>query len=177
MTRSSCLRKAPCLAPRAVFRLILLQKHVEAGCNPWRWEKESKGAGCFMELHGGGDSNPVGGSLTALSTGPAVCHAWHQGQLCPQHSPSEPEHVYNCRRMSISLSYLSYNYRHVSYKYYKVLQANDGQQQGHLFQDMAGHIHNLMPRAGTDSSGSGMWWPLYVPRERLRDDTVSSADS
>lgn len=46
MTLSGCLRKAPCLAPCAAFRLILLQKRVETGCSPWRREKESKGTEC-----------------------------------------------------------------------------------------------------------------------------------
>lgn len=59
VTWSSCLCKASHLAPRSLFRLILLQKHVETDCNPWRWEKEGKGAGCFMELHGGGVSSPM----------------------------------------------------------------------------------------------------------------------
>lgn len=92
VTRSSCLRKAPCLAPRSVFGPILLQKHVEAGCNPWRWEKESKGAGCFMEFCGGGDANPVGGSPSVLSTAPAVCHAKNRAS-CVYVTPSEPEHI------------------------------------------------------------------------------------
>ena len=121
VTRSGCPRQAPCLAPCSEFRPFLLQKHVEAGCNPWKREKECKGAGCFMELRGAADSSPTGGSLTVLSTGPAVSHAWHQGQLCPCHSPSEPEHSNNCRGVSVSLSYLNYSCRHVPFKCYKVL--------------------------------------------------------
>lgn len=68
VTQSHCLCKTLCLALRSVFMPVLLQKHVQTGCNLWGWEKESKGAGCITELHRGGDLNSTGGRLAMRNT-------------------------------------------------------------------------------------------------------------